>query len=175
MYEIDNLAFGTNIGEREIKDEIQILRKEETDPFLFDQVPKKAQWEEIIKLCEKYLRNSKDLYILNRMCEAMTALYGIEGFRISIDIIHEFFQDPLDFFPKEKDTRESYLHWINNRLWKYLYKNIRVEEILYRGKELTDIETNLLQECVKKAKSLFFYSENFEKNVSLLISDLQKN
>jgi hypothetical protein len=173
MYEIENLVFGIGRGDRRIKDEIQILRKNEEDTFIMDQTPKKAQWNEIIILCEKYLRQSKDLYILNRMCEAITALYGIHGFSLSLDMISKFFIDSKSYYPSEEDMRENYLKWINNRLCGYIYKNADVEKILSKKEEVLPEQIEMLRECLEKGKSFFFHSETFDKTVLQLISDLQ--
>jgi hypothetical protein len=175
MYKIENLTFGNGIGDREIKDKIQILRKEENDTFISEQVPKKAQWDEIINLCEKYLNVSKDLYILNRMCEAITALYGISGIRLCIDIINKFLSDPKGYLPTSEETRENYFHWINNRLPDYIYKNLAVEKVIQGKQKLQDEEINILYECIEKAKKFFFYSEIFEKKILQLASVLQKS
>ena len=179
MNEIDkifllDINFGQQKGDRNIRDEIQVLRKNEEDTFTAEQTAKKGQWENIILLCKNYLLQSKDLYILNRMCEAITVLNGIEGFEYSIELILKFFLDVKDYYPIEEETRDNYKHWIMNRLPGYIYKNAEVSKIIH-AKQATDPQyTSVLRSCIEKAKTLQFYSESFEKRVEQVILDLQK-
>ena len=97
---------------------IENLRKEDDKLSRGDWLRdvKNPNWLGIIKITEEYLSvNSGDFYMLIRLCEAKTSLYGLEGLMQCTSILIDFFNNNYHLLDNSY-TMSSYTSWIKNRL-----------------------------------------------------------
>lgn len=108
----------------DVYDQIREARREE-DPILSQGVwktdPKKANWEQVDKLCQNALKyQSKDLQLAIWLTEAHLHLRGIPGLAHGLRLLHDLSRTYWkDFYPPSKgedDLRIGLYIWVNKRL-----------------------------------------------------------
>lgn len=115
---------GKSLRYTEVYDQIKEARREE-DPILSQGVwktdPKRADWEQVDKLCRKALEHqSKDLQLAVWLTEARLHLNGTPGLAQGVELLHQLTRTYWkDFYPLPKgedDLRIGLYVWVNKRL-----------------------------------------------------------
>src|SRR6266404_1997917 len=81
-------AGNPNLYDDSLRDEIEELRREGSDPNEPDKPPKKADWKKVEELCKQtLLKSSKDLRVACYLTEALVKQHGMSGLRYGFALL----------------------------------------------------------------------------------------
>ncbi|MDR1598008.1 MAG: type VI secretion system ImpA family N-terminal domain-containing protein [Holosporales bacterium] len=120
---LENYA-GMNLRYEPVYDQIKSARFEEDASLsrgVWKRDLKKADWNEVYKLCVRALENdTKDLQLVGWLCEATCRLEQWDGLRQSIDLAHSFCENCWDFcYPEpgeDLEYRVRILDWFVEKM-----------------------------------------------------------